>query len=141
MILAQASRATSVAPWLWVLLALVVVQVLVITLAGPTRRRLERRRAAQPAQPAIAPPAQPAVAPPDWSAVERDLAELVGPAVRTLLDEHGGDAVDPGRVRELADDLARRVAATRGLDATSARALGQLLGDRLVEVVPRVPVG
>jgi len=157
MILAQASRTTSLTPWLWVLLALVVVQVLVMAFRHPIRRRLDRADRADPAV-RTAPTAFADLAPPadgasastaavvlraatatDWSAVERQLADLVGPAMRALVDERGDEPLDASSVRALADGVARQVAASSGLDAETAEALARMLGDELVDAVPARP--
>jgi len=155
MVLAQASRSTSLAPWLWVLLALVVAQVIVIAMVGPVRRRSARREPDDASPPPrttplaalagrsdheIAPhPGSRAAPSPDWAAVERDLAARVGPAVQGLVDALDGEPIGEPLVRELAEDLARSVARAHGLDEEQARVLGRTLGNQLVDVVVAAP--
>jgi len=146
MILAVASHTSSLVPWVLLLLALVAVQVLVIVVM---RRRRAHHRMVDPLP---SPPPTPlgeltprparSVAPPsvDWPAVEADLADMIGPAVRALMAESEGSPVDAAAVQALVDDLVRRLSAARGLDAASADALARSLGDRLLEIVVPAPV-
>ena len=76
----------------------------------------------------------------DWSGIEADLAEMVGPSVRALVGEGGEVCVDAARVCALADELVAHLVASRGLDAASAEALRRSLGQRLLEVLAPMPV-
>ena len=114
-------------PWLWVLLGLVGLQVALLVAMGRSRRA---RAEAEENDTET-----------DWRAVEDDLARMVGPAVRELVDECGGRSPDAEQLRTLAEALADQARESHGLTPTGADALARSLGDELARIAVPVPVG